>query len=266
MTPITVSTPLILNRLRQALLESQARNPRVSIRSFAKHLGLPAGTVSLVLLGKRRLSKKTALKFARALQFDPVELAQLDQQYRPTSKKTKNARSSLNPEQLRLSADQFHVLRDWHYYAILNLICIPNQSHEPQALAERLGLTESKVEEALIRMHRLKLINKSGSKWIRTYQQIKTTEDVLSQSLQHSHLQNLELAQNALKTVAVAERDFSSMTLPISVKRLPEIKAKIRAVYQQIVEDQAKDPEVDEVYQIQTQIFPLTKNKKGPKT
>ena len=143
---------LIQNRLRQALVEMRARNPRMSIRLFAKRLGLPAGTVSLVLLGKRSLSKSTALRFAKALNMDSVEQAQVAGSSFTRMQKAKATVSGvLHPEQLRLSADQFHVLKDWQYYALLNLISLPNESHSIENLANRVGLSAKVTEETLDR-------------------------------------------------------------------------------------------------------------------
>lgn len=252
---------LLQNRLRQALVETRARNPRLSVRMFAKRLGLPAGTVSLVLLGKRTLSRATALRFAKALDLDPVERATIENgAYTRDTPKSARDSIKLQPEQLRLSADQFHILKDWHYYAILNLICITGESHKPADLARRLGLSEKSVVDAIDRMLRLDLIRvDEDQRFHRTHRQLKSTDDIESQSLRHSHQQGLELARDALAQVAIGSRDFSSLTLPIDTVKLPAIKAEIRGFYAGLVTKYARDPEANEVYQVQLQAFPLTK-------
>jgi uncharacterized protein (TIGR02147 family) len=259
------SNEFIQNRLRQALVEAKSRNPQISIRAFAKRIGLPAGTVSLFLLGKRNLSRVTALKFADALHFDPIERQQLCDAFKVKKTGGRRAQKSLQPEALRLSADRFHVLKDWYYFALLNLICIPGENHGSFALSARLGLPELLVKEAIERLKRLNLIRREGDWLIRCYRNLKLDDDAQQLTLLYSHHQNLELARQALTEIKADQRDFSSLTVPLDSSRLSEIKAKVRDFYQNLIEEYAVNPStpVDEVFQIQVQTFPLTKNKSG---
>ena len=98
--------------------------------------------------------------------------------------------------------------------------------------------------------------------YARTKQRIRTTDDVLSMSLQKAHHQNLELGQEALIDVPVELRDFSAITMPASPHLLPKAKELIRK-FQDDLSELLESESGTEVYKFCTQLFPLTKVKKG---
>ena len=259
---------LIQERLRQRLLEAKLKNSRVSVRSFAKQMKLPAGTVSLVLLGKRKISSKLAQKFAEALYFDPIELARLDSEFKaqPASKKKRQsntiaAEEKFKPENLRLSADQFHVMKDWYYFGILNLISTQGYEHDANWISGRLGIPVQTATDAIERLERLKLISKAKSgKVVRNHKKLSTTDEIQNLSVRYSHYQNLELAKTALDECTLNERDFTWLTLPISDHRLPEMKLMIRKFQDEFIENFGQEHGANEVARLSVQLFPLTKN------
>ncbi len=264
---------LIQERLRQRLLEAKLKNSRVSVRSFAKQMKLPAGTVSLVLLGKRKISYKLAQKFADALYFDPIELARLDSEFKaePVLKKSKQTSSltteeKFKPENLRLSADQFHVMKDWYYFGILNLISTQGYEHDANWISSRLGISAQTAADAIERLERLKLISKTKSgKVVRNHKKLSTTDEIQNLSVRYSHYQNLELAKTALDECALNTRDFTWLTLPISDHRMPEMKLMIRKFQDEFIENFGQEHGANEVARLSVQLFPISKNKKTKK-
>ena len=236
------------------------------MRGFAKTLKIPAGTISLVLLGKRKVSQKLAQKLAEALYFDPMELAQVKSDYleqkkiEPQIKKSKApAAEKFNPENLRLSADQFHVLKDWHYFAILNLISTDGYQHDATWIGERLSIKPAVAQEAIDRLERLSLVFRTANGKIkRRHKQLKTTDEVQNLSLRYSHYQNLELAKTALDEREVNERDFTWLTLPVDYSRLTEMKLMIRQFEDQFLEKFGQEKGANEVARMCVQLFPLT--------
>src|SRR4051794_29725601 len=63
--------------LQNELTRRCAKNPRYSLRAFAKALGMSHTVLSLVLSGKRPLSRKAALQVASALELAPAERQRL---------------------------------------------------------------------------------------------------------------------------------------------------------------------------------------------
>jgi uncharacterized protein (TIGR02147 family) len=258
---------LIQQRLRQKLLEAKIKNPRVSVRSLAKQLSVPAGTLSLVLLGKRPISRKLALKFADALFLDPIERAKIEADFEKKKTLSKSRKEPASdrwkPENLRLSADQFHVMKDWWHYAILNLITTDEFRDDPLWIAARINLEVRVVQEALDRLERLKLLVRDGSGRLkRQHRNLQTTDDIPNLSVRYAHLQNLELARGALERVALDDRDFSWLTLPVDFSRMKEMKLMVREFQDQFLQKFGQEKGANEVLQVCLQLFPLTQIQK----
>ena len=60
--------------LKKHYSKVQENNPSYSIRAFAKKLGTTATTLSLVMSGKRKVSKKLAASFCEKLLLTPSEV------------------------------------------------------------------------------------------------------------------------------------------------------------------------------------------------
>ena len=61
------SQELIQSILIREFTEAQAKNPAFSQRAFAKRVGLSSGAMSSLLNGKRRISKKIAIRLVEKL-------------------------------------------------------------------------------------------------------------------------------------------------------------------------------------------------------
>ena len=59
--------------LRQKLAFAQSKNPNYFIRAFSKKLNISPSTLSLVMLGKRKISTKLTKKISENLMLEPQE-------------------------------------------------------------------------------------------------------------------------------------------------------------------------------------------------
>ena len=94
--------------------------------------------------------------------------------------------------------------------------------------------------------------------FVRLSPQLQTSEDIDSTVLQASHEEGLIMAREKLKEISVEERDFSSMTIAVDPKKIPQAKAIIRE-FQDKLEALMSDGDLSEVYQFNCQLYPLTK-------
>jgi uncharacterized protein (TIGR02147 family) len=78
-----------------------------------------------------------------------------------------------------------------------------------------------------------------------------------STALRHSHREALTMGAEKLESVPLELRDFSSMTIAVSMERLPEAKKLIRAFQKQLSE-LLENGKRTEVYQICMQLYPMT--------
>jgi uncharacterized protein (TIGR02147 family) len=266
--------------LRRKLAELQTRNPAFSVRAFAHRLGLHASATNEILRGERRISRRMAERIAAKLHLDPSERVEFLAHFPLRAKRAKRLgqapadtdRIASQKEVLRLTSDQFSVISDWIHFAILNLVKTTDARDDLAWMAERFAVSETRIGGAIERLTRLGLLEKTPEgKWARTYARVNTTDDVLSVSVQKSHLSDMDLARESLLRDPIAERDFSSMTMAITPALLPRAKEILRKAQDEIAALATEVP-ATEVYRLTTYFFPLTRkipkptSKKKPPT
>ncbi|MFL5813469.1 MAG: TIGR02147 family protein [Bdellovibrionia bacterium] len=238
--------------LQQELMRRCAKNPKYSLRSFAKALGLQPPTLSHILRGKRTITPTMQKKLATALSLGPEELMRFSQ---PET----TSRISLQ----QLTIDAFNVVSEWHHFAILELLRVRGFEPRPKWVARALGITVSEVNVAIERLVRLELleITKKGD-WIATSGGNSTIGNEFSTiALRKVQKQFLEKSIQALETVPIEKRDQSGMTFAVNLNDLPQLKQKIKNFRRELCEYAERNPSPDEVYQLSVSFFPLSQTK-----
>ena len=246
--------------LQSKLTEFQLKNTAFSLRAFSNRLGMSPGAVSQILNGKRFVSKKIAQKICDKLLLDPQEKSEIVGLF-PEQKKELLNNTALEPNYLQLQSDQFRVISDWYYLAILSLMKTRGFKQSPQWISKRLGISQKEAKEAMTRLKRLGLIEKDKKGGLkRSVPRYRTSDDTKDVSVQKSHFQSLELAQKSLTTDPVQERDFTSITMAINSKKLAEAKVLIRK-FQDELNGLLEDSTPDQVYRLCVQLFPLSQGR-----
>lgn len=238
--------------------EIRSKNPRFSRRAFSKRLGLSAGAMSELFNGRRRVSVKLAEKIAIRLVLDPQERSELMGLFRHGDAAAPIARKG-TADYLQLSADQFRIIGDWYHFAILTLMRTRRFKSDVSWIARRLGLSLSVAQSAVARLKRLRLVEQDRfGRLKRSKTSFRTTDDVADGSIRRAHFQYLEHARDALETLPVDVRDFTSLMLTLDPKKLPQAKELIRKFQDDFEAVVGAGPQ-PEVYQLCIQLFPLTK-------
>ncbi|MBI1861253.1 MAG: TIGR02147 family protein [Deltaproteobacteria bacterium] len=247
----------IRSSLQSQLTALRSRNPRMSVRGYARRLGISAGTLSLVLLGKRRVSAKLARKLTDSMALPPPERGALLDLI-----EKKAARSNRRPNSdryLRMEADKYFLLTEWENFAILNLATMNAFQGDPDWIAQRLGIPRKKAADAMERLVRsgyLEQLESGG--WRRSKPSLTTTEDTPNEWIKKSHGDTLTLAQEKLGTIPVPQRDFTWITFPMNPKTLASAKKMIRRFQDELMDQAEVENEPTEVYRMAVQLFPLT--------
>ena len=252
---------VIQNILQRKLIEIRKKNPQFSTRAYAKKLGISSGALTEILNGSRPVSPKIAERISTKLMLDPMERSNVMKDYLITANQKRVSKENI--EYLKLSMDQFAMMSEWYYFAILSMMQTQGFESSAEFVAERLGLSLSVVEKAIERMARLGVLSiaPDGS-WSRSKGGHRTTDDLTDTSVQKNHFQTLELAKKALEERVVEERDFTSMTLPLDFQDLPEAKQMVRKFQNELYEKFNGKKKSKEVFRIAMQLFPLTRKKK----
>lgn len=250
--------------LREYLDAAQIKNPNYSIRSLAKKLKVSPATLSEVLRSKRRVTAKLCSRVCEGLVVAPDIKKELLRGLKNKKQQDSNATSEESPASdnyVDLNMDQYHLVGDWYYSAILCLATTDDFKGDVDWVARRLNLNKKTTQESLNRLERLGLLdkNKNGD-LVATGKMFSTSTDVASYSLRKHHSQNLDMARSSLEQDEINERDFSFIYMAVDPKDMPEMKKEIKNFRRKFCERFEQDKK-QEVYRMSIQLFSLSKRR-----
>lgn len=243
--------------LSEQLEVRRKKNPAYSLRAFARSLNLPAASLSQIMLGKRPLTLKTAMRIADRFDLSPNERQAF------LSSVVWQGASNDSPQDAKsyteLEAETFAIISDWYHYAILSLGEIKPNFCDAKWIAKQLGITQVQARGALDRLFKLGFIKKVGP---RGYTQCAPPLDIQCASklmaLRKYHRQNLSLAEKALDDEPIPLRDFNSMTMAIDPDKIPLAKEAIRK-FRDTIATILETGDKRRVYTLAIQLFPISK-------
>lgn len=244
--------------LRQLLqgrfLKKQAKNPKYSLRAFARYLDMSPSAVSEILRGKRNVSRKLGERIAGRINTKPEEWNQIFLVDRKDKKK------KVQPIYSEFDMDTYHAVSQWYYFAILSLAELDDFDGNPKTLSLRLNISEKQAKDALKRLERLALLKRNKKGYLTwTESNFKTSEDIKNISAQRSLREGLDLARQALDHQSIEEREFSAITMAIDPSRIPDAKRMIRKFRDQL-SDFLEGGNRQRIYRLGIQLFSLSDN------
>jgi uncharacterized protein (TIGR02147 family) len=254
-------------KLNEALTNARLRNRAYSLRAFARKLEISPAALSEILNGKRNVSKRLAERLVTNLVLPPIEMKAILDLFPEPGEGRRHSMMSIErtPAQNDPSNDQFHVISEWYHFAILSLAETPDFRPDATWIAQRLNIKITEAQTALSRLERLRMIAHDSHGAMRpTGTKHQASDEIRSLATRKAHSQNLDLAGRALEREAVADRDFTAITMAIDVKKIPLAKKMIREFRAQLAAMLETD-ERTEVYKLCLQLIPLTNLKKPPR-
>lgn len=263
--------------LRNELRERQQRNSRVSLRAFAKFLGISPATLSGVLNGKRRLGNESIERISNALALDPSEtkkframVLSIDGDSIQTRQRYSQELMSevgdqdRNADPLFISVSQFRLVADWFHLAILeamHLAAYPRQNTMVQLrwLSDHLSLPQFDVSQALQRLASLGIVRETSEDGFQAAQRgIESGDQVPSSAIREHHRQYLEKSMEALEQQTPEQRDFSGIIFQLNPQQLDQARQEVQNFRERMLN---LFPETDQssVYRMSVQLFSLSK-------
>ena len=246
--------------------------PEWSYGSWAKRLGLKAtSSITKILHGEREPGDQITEQLVSYFQFDERDATYFRDLVR-LNKIRKDPRLSLlllekmskeNPQVAYRFLDDktFSVISNWYYLPLRELIGSPQFIEDAEWIVKqfRFKLTAREVTQAIETMLELNLIQrKEDGRLSLAAGRISTNNDVASEGIKRYHEQMLDHAKLALRNTEVAEREFTASSLSLRIESLEKAKEVIRD-FRRHFADLIEETEGDTVYQLQIQLFPLTK-------
>jgi uncharacterized protein (TIGR02147 family) len=260
--------------IREELAKRCAKNPRYSLRAFAKALGFESTVISQVLSGRRVPSPRTARKMIAGLALSPEQehdfyssLAEVQRsrglrKLSPVFKKIYAAGSVRHCGPKDISIDVFRVISEWYHIAILELTYVRDFRSDPAWIASQLGITPIEAKLAIERLLNLGLLEVRDGKLAKTEERLTTADKHLTTpGLRNYQKQLLGKAIDSLENDPIEARSMSGITMSADPKNIALAKKLIDECARQISQLMQTGTQTD-VYQLQISLYPLTKPEK----
>ncbi len=251
-------------------LESRCnRNPRYSLRSFARDLGMSSARLSEVLNGKAGISRQRAEHISKHIGLGKNDMELfcdlVDSKHARSKIKKEIAKARLlkskTPYYSQLQMDSFRVISDWYHFAILELTKVKGFIGTPVWISKALGITEMEAKLALERLFRLEQIKNENSKIVACEDFTASPSGVPSEYIKKFHQQVLRKAENALFMQPVEKGDFSTTVMAFDSTQINEARKIIKDFRRNFSAESGIKTETDSVYCLSVQFFELTENK-----
>lgn len=235
--------------LQKQFTERCKRNSRYSLRAFAKAIDVDASSLSQILSGKRKLSKKAIEGICEKLSVSPKEL----QLFGLTNEKSQEA------DYFQLNLDSFTVIADWYHYAILELTFVTHFKSDAKWIARKLSITTEEAKSAVERLKRLGLLLEENGTLIKSSRSL-TNNGAINTSAAHKELQKhvISKALIAVDECSQEEKSITSMTMAIDTKNLEKARTLIQKFRRDLCELLEEGEQV-QVYNLGIQLYPISK-------
>lgn len=245
-----------------------------SFRFFSKEAGLSSPNfLKLVMDGQRNLTQSSIIKFSKAFkhtqqEIDFFENLVLFNQAQTSEEKNKFylklTKSRRYREIKKLEKEQVQFYSHWVHSALREMVALSNFKEDVTWLSERLEVSEKEVKDSLDLLLKLNLIqrNKEG-KLIQSDGLISAGPEIQKMSLINFHQEMLNKTKASLERVPSDQRDISAVTLGVSQDMLPALKECVAQFHQDMLAIISNSKcSLDQVYQLNIQLFPLSHKEK----
>ncbi len=260
-------------KLLRSLYEYHKKNSstKFSYRYLTKKAGLSSSSfLKHVIDGERNISKQTALKLAKAFNFNKQETKFFENLVFMNQSKTSEdkafyynniikIRKLVNPS--KVEAGNFKYFSKWYYAVIREIIIMQNGETTANDIGKMIipKLSKYQVTKAIVLLSKLKLIYKDkNGKWKQTKQFLSINSKIEPIIIHQFQKEMMRLGINAIDIFPKEQRDISTLTLRTSSKKISQLKKKIKDFRKALMEFVNDDSPDDQVVQINFSMFPLT--------
>jgi uncharacterized protein (TIGR02147 family) len=256
--------------------EKKKAQAAFSYTSFAQKAGFrDRGFFHNVIHGKRGLTKESLVKVSQAIGHTKAEgeyfenlvffnksadLKDRNYFYEKLSSVKSAGKSAVKIQQIR--KDQYEFCSSWYHVVVRSLIDLYPEVKDYRQLAKMVypAIKPKEARKSIALLLRLELIEKrTNSGWKISSKVLSSGKEVQSLAVQHFHLACMELAAKALRELPGNNRNISGLTLGISPKAYEKICEIIYSSQEKILEVAEKDTDSDRVYQLNFQLFPVSR-------
>jgi uncharacterized protein (TIGR02147 family) len=245
---------------------------RYSYRAMADTLGFTSPNfLKLVIDGERNISRESLAKITSGLGLSDKETEYFS--YLVFFAQAKNGidknyyygllislRSDIGIS--KIAPEQYEYFSAWYHPAIRELVSGKKAPLDYPALSDQLNrkVTVPQIKNSVALLLRLQLLHQNEHNvYEQTSSVINTDNEIRNFAIRNYHKSVMSVAQCALDEIPSTERENSHATIKISQKCFNTIKDKIQRFREEILQLAALDTNVDGVYHVNLQLYPITK-------
>jgi uncharacterized protein (TIGR02147 family) len=245
---------------------------RFTFRSFGQKAGLSPSLLKDILSKRQNLTSATMRKYAGAMGLGAKETAYFEALVGFNNAKTNIEKNRLFGEMVRmrgrsavkfLETRQYDYFSKWYNAVVRELMVHVGLGCDAEAISRSIvpSVSPGKIRKSIALLKDLGLVYQgSGGVWRASDKVISSEYEIQSIALKNYHVGLLERAREALDRFASDDREFQGMTISANKATLFRMKERIRSFTDELLSMAAAEKEkAEEVYQINVQIFPLTR-------
>jgi uncharacterized protein (TIGR02147 family) len=256
------------------LAEKQKVKPFLSSRTLALKTGLDPSFFSKVLKGKRNITTEQTLKIAEVLGFDKDQKEYFELLVRFNQSRGHDAKRlyfekllefNKTPGIAQLTRNQYKFYSQWYYAVIRELLHFYPNPKDCRSLAKMLipSIKPAEAHDAMALLEKLDIIKeKSDGGYELSNIFITAGSEVKAFTIRIFQLSMMDIAKKALELFPKEKREISALTLSLSEEGFNEVKDAIIEFRNKLRDISHNDKNINGVYQINFQAFPVTQTLK----
>lgn len=256
--------------LRDAYLERKTKDAGFSYRRLAGEVGFKAaGFFTRILKGEKNISPAMADRFSawlglKARDADFFRRLVRFNQARTHEEKQAGLTGLLNGRHSWLKetdASQYRYYEKWYYPLLREILHAFPFRGDYRKLARTLvpAISPQEALEAVQFLEANGFIRRNAEgTWYLVDRFLNAGPDIAAVSIRTFQMAAMDLAKKALERFPPAERDISTLTLSLSREGAARMKERLARFRSDMLEIARDDGKVDQVFQLNFQIFPVS--------
>jgi|GEM_PF-4003553 len=226
-------------------------NAKFSLRSLARRFQVSPSTLSDLLNGRRAVSEKKALQMMEMVPDMDARRARA----------VREGIAAAHRDPVVLAKKDYDLLLNWLNFGVLCSLELENAPGTEEEVAKLLGVAVPQVEACVERLNKADMVTREDGVLKLTGSYFATEDNIQNDDLVKAHLNDMPRAAQALKTLSVEERDFTSVIVVGDSRKMAMAKLLTRRFLNKFC-DVVKGTTADEIFKISVQIYPLTQKAK----
>ena len=252
--------------------EERKRCSAFSWREFSKNAGFSSPSyMKVVCDGKSKLSRIGVERTGAAMGLAGFEMDYFRAMVKFGQAETEESKKAAYEEMLSIAktykvrtieGEFFKYYDTWHNSVVRELAPImPGATPGEMAKMCYPQISAAEVRDSLDFLTKSGLLKKDEDNFVQSETSIKGTTDATRLAMRNMHRQMSRLATSALE-LPKEIRNFSGVTMGLSRESFRKIECVLNECRRQIVAIAAEEKNIEQVYRLNLQLFPLTKNVK----